>query len=88
MSLPPVKIPHPHVEINAAGRPHIVGTPVPVRRIWGWHRRGVAVDTLLKRYPTLTPAEVLSALAFAYDNPELIAADLAIENAEIDSLPR
>lgn len=28
------------------------------------------------------------ALACAYDNPELIAADLTIENAEIDSLPR
>jgi hypothetical protein len=52
-----------------------------VRRLWVWHRGGAAVETLLKRYPNLGPARVLDALAFAYDNQELIEADIAREQA-------
>ena len=33
----------------------------------------------MKRYPNLGPSKVLDALAFAYDNQDLIEADLAIE---------
>ncbi len=54
---------------------------MPVRRLWSWHRRGVSVETLLKRYPALGPARVLDALAFAYDNTDLIEADLSREEA-------
>ena len=42
---------------------------------------GYDVETLLKRYPALGPAKVLDALAFAYDNTELIEADLSREEA-------
>jgi uncharacterized protein (DUF433 family) len=72
-------IEHPHVEIDHSGSPVIKGTRVPVRRLWLWHRKGVPVDTLLKRYPTLKPSQILSALAFAYDNQELISADMERE---------
>ena len=84
MSLPPVRVPHPHVELRAdllQGSPCVRGSRVPVRRLWSWHRRGVSVETLLKRYPALGPARVLDALAFAYDNTELIEADLSREEA-------
>jgi uncharacterized protein (DUF433 family) len=84
MSLPAARVAHPHVEIRAdllAGSPCVRGSRVPVRRLWSWHRRGVTVETLLKRYPSLGPARVLDALAFAYDNTELIEADLAREEA-------
>ncbi len=64
-----------------AGSPYVAGTRIPVRRLWAWHRGGVAVETLLKRYPQLGPARVLDALAFAYDNQDLIEADLARERA-------
>lgn len=77
--LPPVLIHHPHVVVDHTGSPIIDGTRVPVRRIWRWHRRGVTVETLLKRYPTLKPVQIITALAFAYDNQELIEADLARE---------
>lgn len=82
--LPAVRIAHPHVEVRAdvlGGSPHVRGTRVPVRRLWAWHRRGVSVETLLKRYPQLGPARVLDALAFAFDNADLILADLAREEA-------
>jgi uncharacterized protein (DUF433 family) len=85
MSLPPlprVMVPHPHVRIDAntlSGSPHVVGTKVPVRRLWAWHRGGTAVETLMRRYPNLSPGKILDALAFAYDNVDLIQADLERE---------
>jgi hypothetical protein len=54
---------------------------VPVRRLWVWHRGGTSVETLLRRYPNLGPARILDALAFAYDNQDLIEADIAREQA-------
>lgn len=61
------------------GSPCIVGTRVPVRRLWSFYRNGATVDTLIKRYPQLGAAKVFDALAFAWDNPEVIEADLARE---------
>ncbi|MFO0676463.1 MAG: DUF433 domain-containing protein [Polyangiaceae bacterium] len=82
--LPAVRIAHPHVDVRAdvlGGSPHVRGTRVPVRRLWAWHRRGVSVETLLKRYPALGPSRVLDALSFAFDNEDLVLADLAREDA-------
>jgi uncharacterized protein (DUF433 family) len=77
-----IRVPHPHVRVDAAvlsGSPHVNGSRVPVRRLWAWHRGGASVETLVKRYPNLGPARILDALAFAYDNQDLIEADLARE---------
>jgi uncharacterized protein (DUF433 family) len=84
MASNPAVLSHPHVRIDRsvlAGSPYVAGTRIPVRRLWAWHRGGVSVETLLKRYPQLGPARVLDALAFAYDNQELIENDLARERA-------
>jgi len=70
---------YPHVNHAAAGGARISGTNVPVRRLWQWHMRGVSVETLLKRYPSISPAAVLCALAFAYENAQLIEAEIANE---------
>ena len=74
--LPRPRVDHPHVELAGDGAPFVRGTRVPVRRLWAWHRRGTTIETLLKRYPQLGPARVLDAIAFAYDNQELVNADL------------
>lgn len=82
--LPRIRIPHPHVRVDAsvlAGSPHVVGSRVPVRRLWMWHRGGASVETLVKRYPNLGAARILDALAFAYDNPDVMEADIAREQA-------
>ncbi|NUQ74993.1 MAG: DUF433 domain-containing protein [Polyangiaceae bacterium] len=82
--LPRVKVAHPHVRCDVkvlGGSPHVEGSRVPVRRLWTWHRGGASIDTLVKRYPKLGAARILDALAFAYDNPELIEADLLREQA-------
>ena len=83
-SLPRVRVPHPHVRCDArilGGSPHVEGSRVPVRRLWVWHRGGTSVETLLRRYPNLGPARLLDALSFAYDNQDLIEADIAREQA-------
>jgi uncharacterized protein (DUF433 family) len=80
--LPRVSVPHPHVRCDGrvlGGSPHVEGSRVPVRRLWAWHRGGTSIETLVKRYPNLGPARILDALAFAYDNQDLIEADLARE---------
>jgi uncharacterized protein (DUF433 family) len=89
--LPPVCVQHPHVEAREdmlGGSPVVQGSRVPVRRLWAWHRKGVSVETLVKRYPALGWAKVLDALAFAYDNEELVEADLDRERAFLESAGR
>jgi len=53
--------------------------------LWSWHRRGTTIETLLKRYPQLGPARVLDALAFAYDNEDLMKVDLERESEALES---
>jgi uncharacterized protein (DUF433 family) len=86
--LPRVLVPHPHVRCDSrllGGSPHVDGSKVPVRRLWAWHRAGVKIDTLLKRYPRLGPARILDALSFAYDNRAVVEADLAREMAAFEA---
>ncbi len=86
MTLPPVRVPHPHVVVDPSemgGSPHVLmrdGRPLPVRRLWQWHRRGVAVETLARRYP-ITRAALYDALSFAHDNADLVEADIDRERA-------
>jgi len=89
MDLPMVLVPHPHVRVDAnvlGGSPYVVGSRVPVRRLWSFYRKGVSLDTLLKRFPRLGPAKIFDALAFAYDNEEVIVADLQREEQLLDKV--
>jgi uncharacterized protein (DUF433 family) len=81
---PPVRIAHPHIVVGDDGSPFVTGTRIPVRRLFAWHRQGTSVETLLKRYPQLGPARVLDALAFAYDNLELVMYDLERERIMLE----
>jgi uncharacterized protein (DUF433 family) len=82
-----ILVPHPHVRVDASvlgGSPYVVGSRVPVRRLWSFYRRGVTLDTLLRRFPRLGPAKILDALAFAYDNEEVVLADIRREQELLD----
>lgn len=72
-----LNVAHPHVEFCAelGGSPVVRGTRIAVRRLWAWHRQGVAPEVLLRRYPQLGPAQLFDALSFAYDNQRLIEVD-------------
>ena len=58
----------------------MVGSRVPVRRLWAFYRSGATVERILKRYPQLGAAKVFDALAFALDNEEVVSADMARED--------
>ncbi len=80
--LPLVLIPHPHVRLDRnvlGGSPYVAGSRVPVRRLWAFYRGGASVEVLIKRYPRLGAAKVFDALAFAFDNREVIDWDMARE---------
>ena len=80
--LPTVLMPHPHVRMDSnvlGGSPYVVGSRVPVRTLWAFYRAGTSVDVLMKRYPQLGAAKIFDALAFAFDNREVIEADLERE---------
>ena len=61
-----------------------MGSRVPVRRLWAFYRKGVTLDTLLRRFPRLGPAKILDALAFAYDNEDVVLADIRREEQLLD----
>jgi uncharacterized protein (DUF433 family) len=71
---------YPHVEVRD-GRAAVAGSRVLVSMLWSWHRRGVSVETLVKRHPTLGWAKIMSALAYAHDHEAEIEADLARQHA-------
>ena len=82
MALPIVLVPHPHVRSDSnvlGGSPYVLGSRVPVRRLWAFYRSGASIERILKRYPQLGPAKVFDALAFAFDNEEVVSADMARE---------
>lgn len=84
MTLPVILVPHPHVRVDRSvlgGSPYVVGSRVPVRRLWAFYRNGTSIERILKRYPQLGPAKVFDALAFALDNQEVVEADLAREES-------
>jgi uncharacterized protein (DUF433 family) len=81
-ALPIILIPHPHVRVDRdvlGGSPYVAGSRVPVRRLWAFYQRGASVEVLVKRYPRLGPGKIFDALAFAFDNLEVIELDLLRE---------
>jgi uncharacterized protein (DUF433 family) len=91
VTLPVILIPHPHVRVDKnvlGGSPYVVGSRVPVRRLWAFFRNGTSVERILKRYPQLGPAKVFDALAFALDNQEVVEADLAREESLLSTRDR
>ena len=82
-----VLVPHPHVRVDPnvlGGSPYVVGSRVPVRRLWAFYRKGITIDTLLRRFPRLGAGKIFDALAFAYDNEEVVQADIQREEQLLD----
>jgi uncharacterized protein (DUF433 family) len=89
-NLPIVLVPHPHVRVDKkilGGSPFVVGSRVPVRRLYAFYRSGTSIEKILRRYPQLSPAKVFDALAFALDNPEVMEADFERETLLLDARP-
>jgi uncharacterized protein (DUF433 family) len=59
------------------GSPVIGGTRLRVSLILGWYRMGMTVEEIVQGYPHIRPSDVHDALAYAYEHPEEIEADIA-----------
>ena len=80
--LPIILVPHPHVRVDKkvmGGSPHVAGSRVPVRRLWQFYRTGTEVEVLIRRFPKLGAVKIFDALAFAFDNKEVMEIDMARE---------
>jgi uncharacterized protein (DUF433 family) len=61
------------------GKATIGNTRVRVNNVVFFHKRGDAPDAILVHYTDLTLAQVYAALAYYYDHPQEIDAELAAE---------
>jgi uncharacterized protein (DUF433 family) len=65
---------------RCGGRATIVGTRIRVCTILTCYRQGMTVEEIVQQYPHLRPADVHDALAYAYDHPDEMEADLAADD--------
>ncbi len=62
------------------GKPRIAGHRIRVLDIVVWHeKRGFSPDEIVDLYPGLTLADVYAALAYYFDHPDDITADMQQE---------
>jgi uncharacterized protein (DUF433 family) len=71
----------------AGGKPCIRGHRVPVHRIAGWWRLGLAIEAIAEKHPSLSPAEIHAALAYYHLNRAEIEGYLAEERTVLASAP-
>jgi uncharacterized protein (DUF433 family) len=64
------------------GRAVIGGTRIRVSIILSCYRQGTTVEEIVQHYQHLQPGHVHDALAYAYEHPDEIAADLAADDKE------
>ena len=64
------------------GRAVIAGTRIRASLVLGWYRAGMTVDEIVQQYPHLRPSDVHDALAYAFDHPDEMQADLADDDEE------
>lgn len=70
---------YPHIvstEGTCGARPRIDGTRIEVATIAAYMKQGVSIEELANYYPSLKPAEILSAAAYYHDNHAEIEAIL------------
>src|SRR5262249_31455200 len=65
---------------RCGGRAVVAGTRIRVSVILACYRQGVTVEEGVQPYPHPRPADVHDALAYAYDHPQEIEADLAADD--------
>jgi uncharacterized protein (DUF433 family) len=79
---PMTKLDYRNIERDPArcgGQPVVGGTRIRVGIVLGCYRQGMRVEEIVQQYPSLKPADVHDALAFAYDHLDEIEGDLAAD---------
>jgi uncharacterized protein (DUF433 family) len=65
---------------RCGGRAVVAGTRIRVSILLGCYRQGMTVEEIVEQYRHLRPADVHDALAYAYDHPEEMEADIAADD--------
>ena len=81
------KVTHPHIVKEpdyCSGKAAIDHTRVRVMNVVFLHKQGQTTAEIQETYPDLTPAQVYAALAYYYDNPDEIEADLRADETAVD----
>lgn len=65
---------------RCGGQPVIGSTRIRVGIVLGCYRQGLRVEEIVQQYPSLKPADVHDALAYAYDHLAEIEADLTADD--------
>jgi uncharacterized protein (DUF433 family) len=65
---------------RCGGQPVVGGTRIRVAIVLGCYRQGMNVEEIVQQYPSLKPADVHDALAYAYDHLAEIEADMAADD--------
>jgi uncharacterized protein (DUF433 family) len=68
---------------RCGGRAVVAGTRLRVSVLLTAYRLGMTVEEIVQQYPPLRPADVHDALAYAYDHPDEIEADLAADDEDV-----
>jgi uncharacterized protein (DUF433 family) len=69
------------------GEPHILGHRIKVRHVAVWHEEmGMSPAEIAAIYPTITLAQVHSALAYYFDHKDEIQAAIAEEDRIVEEL--
>ena len=64
-------------------QPVVAGTRIRVCTILASYRQGMSVEEIVQQYPSLRPADVHDALAYAYEHIDEIEADLAADDESV-----
>jgi uncharacterized protein (DUF433 family) len=64
---------------RCGGSAVVAGTRIRVSTVLTCYRQGMTVEEILQEYSHLRPADVHDALAYAYEHPEEIEAELAAD---------
>ena len=79
-----------HISVNpeiCGGKPCIAGTRIRVQDIYIWHElQGESADEIVSQFPHLTLADVYAALAYYWDNPQQIQAQMKAEAEFVETM--
>jgi uncharacterized protein (DUF433 family) len=88
MATAKASVSYPHVTKTqgvCGGKACIDGTRIRVNNVVFLHKGGANDEAIREAYPDLSPAQSHAALAYYYDNPQEIDAELAADEAWAES---
>jgi uncharacterized protein (DUF433 family) len=68
---------------RCGGQPVVADTRIRVATILTCYRQGMGVEEIVQQYPTLKPADVHDALAYAYDHLAEIESAIAADDEQL-----